>query len=226
MNETKQEIIRVLLVDDQVLFATSLKTFLENYTNDIEVVGTAKNGREAIELAKVTQPEIVLMDIYMPVMNGVEATRQFKSMMPEIKIIMLSTYDEDDYIKDALANGASGYLLKDISPTELIAAIRALRSGVVQISPQILLKLFQRMYQEGMPKTAEIGKKFEWFETLTLREKEIFGLIAIGIDNEGIAAKLNIAEQTVRNHVSIIYSKLDVHDRFEIIQLANQLKYH
>jgi len=226
MNETKQEIIRVLLVDDQVLFATSLKTFLENYANDIEVVGTAKNGREAIELAKVTQPEIVLMDIYMPVMNGVEATRQFKSMMPDIKIIMLSTYDEDDYIKDALANGASGYLLKDISPTELIAAIRALRGGVVQISPQILLKLFQRIYQEGMPKTTEIGKKFEWFETLTPREKEIFGLIAIGIDNEGIAMKLKIAEQTVRNHVSIIYSKLDVHDRFEIIQLANQLKYH
>ncbi|HOV63384.1 MAG TPA: response regulator transcription factor [Spirochaetia bacterium] len=217
---------RVLLVDDQALFAASLKTFLENYANDIEVVGTAQNGQEAIELAKKTQPEIVLMDIYMPVMNGVEATRQFKAIMPDIKIIMLSTYDEDEYIKDALANGASGYLLKDISPTELIAAIRALRGGVVQISPQILSKLFQRVYHEGIPKTDELGKKFEWFETLTPREKEIFGLIAIGIDNEEIALKLNIAEQTVRNHVSIIYSKLDVHDRFEIIQLANQLKYH
>jgi len=226
MNETKQEVIKVLLVDDQILFTTGLTTFLENYATDIKVVGTAKNGQEAIELAKTTQPEIVLMDIYMPVMNGVEATKQLKSLMPDIKIIMLSTYDEDGYIKDALANGASGYLLKDISPTELIAAIRALRSGVVQISPQILLKLFQRMYQEGIPKTIEIGKKFEWFETLTQREKEIFGLIAIGIDNEGIATKLNIAEQTVRNHVSIIYSKLGVHDRFEIIQLANQLKYH
>ncbi len=226
MNETKQEVIKVLLVDDQILFTTGLTTFLENYATDIKVVGTAKNGQEAIELAKTTQPEIVLMDIYMPVMNGVEATKQLKSLMPGIKIIMLSTYDEDGYIKDALANGASGYLLKDISPTELIAAIRALRSGVVQISPQILLKLFQRMYQEGIPKTIEIGKKFEWFETLTQREKEIFGLIAIGIDNEGIATKLNIAEQTVRNHVSIIYSKLGVHDRFEIIQLANQLKYH
>lgn len=218
--------IKVLLVDDQALFAMSLKTFLENYAEDIEIVGIATNGREALSLANETRPDVVLMDIYMPVMNGVEATREFKARMPQTKIIVLSTYDEDEYVQDALANGASGYLLKDISPTELIAAIRALRGGVMQISPQIVTKLFQRVYQGGMPKATEIGKKFEWFETLTPREKEIFGLIAVGLDNEGIARKLSIAEQTVRNNVSIIYSKLGVHDRFEIIQLANQLKYH
>lgn len=218
--------IKVLLVDDQALFAMSLKTFLENYAEDIEIVGITTNGREALSLAQETRPDVVLMDIYMPVMNGVEATKEFKARMPQTKIIVLSTYDEDEYVQDALANGASGYLLKDISPTELIAAIRALRGGVMQISPQIVAKLFQRVYQGAMPKAAEIGKKFEWFETLTPREKEIFGLIAVGLDNDGIARKLSIAEQTVRNHVSIIYSKLGVHDRFEIIQLANQLKYH
>lgn len=218
--------IKVLLVDDQALFAMSLKTFLENYAEDIEIVGIATNGREALSLAQETRPDVVLMDIYMPVMNGVEATKEFKARMPQTKIIVLSTYDEDEYVQDALANGASGYLLKDISPTELIAAIRALRGGVMQISPQIVAKLFQRVYQGAMPKAAEIDKKFEWFETLTLREKEIFGLIAVGLDNDGIARKLSIAEQTVRNHVSSIYSKLGVHDRFEIIQRANQLKYH
>ncbi len=222
--------IKVLLVDDQALFAMSLKTFLENYAEDIEIVGIASNGREAItmaqELEDAKKPDVVLMDIYMPLMNGVEATKVFKTQMPQAKIIVLSTYDEDEYIQDALAYGASGYLLKDISPTELIAAIRALRGGVMQISPQIVGKLFQKIYQSNAPKTDEIGKRFEWFETLTPREKEIFGLVAVGLDNEGIANKLNIAEQTVRNYVSMIYSKLDIHDRFEIIQLANQLKYH
>jgi DNA-binding NarL/FixJ family response regulator len=216
---------KLLLVDDQVLFTMSLKTFLENYAQDIEVVGTARNGQEAIEMAQETRPDVVLMDIYMPVMNGVEATKQLKTLMPNVQIIVLSTYDEDEYIQDALANGASGYLLKDISPTELIAAIRALRGGVVQVSPQVLARLFQRMYKDEGTTANEIGKKFEWFETLTPREKEIFGLIAVGMDNDGIAAKLKIGEQTVRNHVSAIYAKLNVHDRFEIIQLANQLRY-
>jgi DNA-binding NarL/FixJ family response regulator len=109
----------------------------------------------------------------------------------------------------------------------LIAAIRALRGGVMQISPQIAAKLVHQLYDDSKPKNAtEVAKKFEWFETLTKREREIFALIATGRDNEGIARELNIAEQTVRNHVSIIYSKLGVKDRFEIIQLANEIRYH
>lgn len=222
----KSSKIRVLLVDDQALFAQSLKTFLENYADDIEVAGIAENGKKAVLFAHTLHPDVILMDIYMPEMNGVDAVREIKSSMPEIKIIMLSTYDEDDYVRDALQFGASGYLLKDISPTELIAAIRALRGGVMQISPQILSKLFNRVFSGESVNTEALGKKFEWFETLTKREKEIFGLIATGADNEAIANKLHIAEQTVRNHVSIIYSKLGINDRFEIIQLANQLKYH
>ncbi len=265
---TEDAVIRVMLVDDQGLFAQSLKTFLENYASDIQVVAVAENGSKAVEIAldlargsgpsvqpgtvaqpdtvaqpgSATQPDttalsgasvslgapdVVLMDVHMPVMNGVEATKRLRAYLPDTKIIMLSTYDEDEYVREALKQGASGYLLKDISPTELIAAIRALRGGVMQISPQIAAKLVHQLYDDSKPKkTIEVAKKFEWFETLTKREREIFALIATGRDNEGIARELNIAEQTVRNHVSIIYSKLGVKDRFEIIQLANEIRYH
>lgn len=230
--------IKIMLVDDQPLFAQSLRTFLENYAVDIVVVGLAENGSKAVELAmdlaKTVKPEdpasgapdVVLMDVHMPIMNGVEATKRLHAYLPETKIIMLSTYDEDEYVRDALREGASGYLLKDISPTELIAAIRALRGGVMQISPQIAAKLVHQLSDDSKPKVEAIARKFEWFNTLTKREREIFTLIATGLDNDGIAKELNIAEQTVRNHVSIIYSKLGVKDRFEIIQLANEIRYH
>ncbi|GAB1484596.1 response regulator transcription factor [Treponema sp.] len=226
------ERIRVMLVDDQPLFAQSLRTFLENYATDIEVVGLAENGSKAVALALELsesldkRPDIVLMDVHMPIMDGVEATKRIHAYLPQTRIIMLSTYDEDEYVREALKQGASGYLLKDISPTELIAAIRALRGGVMQISPQIAAKLVHQLYDDSKPKAEEVARKFEWFETLTKREREIFALIAVGRDNDGIARELSIAEQTVRNQVSLIYSKLGVKDRFEIIQLANEIKYH
>ena len=218
--------IRILLADDQPLFVESLRMSLESYGDDISIVGIAKNGSEAVTLAGELSPEIILMDVHMPVMNGVEATGLIKKKNPSIKIIMLSTYDEDEYVREALRHGAIGYLLKDISPTELIAAIRALQSGIVQMSPQIASKLIKQMYDETSPKYEESRQRFEWFETLTAREKEIFGLIATGYDNRRIAERLGLAEQTVRNNISTIYSKLDVKDRFEIIQLANKIQYH
>jgi DNA-binding NarL/FixJ family response regulator len=231
MESSEPKRIRVMLVDDQPLFAQSLRTFLENYASDIEVAGVAENGSKAVELAMDLArdgraPDIVLMDVHMPVMDGVEATKRLRAYLPDARIIMLSTYDEDEYVREALKRGASGYLLKDISPTELIAAIRALRGGVMQISPQIAAKLVHQLYDDSKPKAEEVARKFEWFETLTRREREIFALIAVGRDNDGIARELGIAEQTVRNHVSLIYSKLGVKDRFEIIQLANEIRYH
>lgn len=231
MEAPQENRIRVMLVDDQPLFAQSLRTFLENYASDIEVAGVAENGSKAVELAMALSragraPDIVLMDVHMPVMDGVEATKRLRAYLPETRIIMLSTYDEDEYVREALKRGASGYLLKDISPTELIAAIRALRGGVMQISPQIAAKLVHQLYDDSKPKAEEVARKFEWFDTLTRREREIFALIAVGRDNDGIARELGIAEQTVRNHVSLIYSKLGVKDRFEIIQLANEIRYH
>ncbi len=220
------EKIRVLIADDQSLFLESLSTFLQNYAEDIEVVGLAKNGSEALEQAARLHPDIVLMDVHMPVMDGVEATGRLIESQPGVKIIILSTYDEDEYVRNALRLGAAGYLLKDISPTELIASIRALKSGAVQISPQIVAKLMQSLLAEEPSPVREIAERLEWFGSLTRREREIFTLIATGYDNAQISAQLRIAEHTVRNHVSMIYSKLDVQDRFQIIQLANKIRYH
>ncbi|MDR1107269.1 MAG: response regulator transcription factor [Treponema sp.] len=225
--------LKILLADDQVLFAESLRTFLNNYAGDLAVLGIAVNGREAVAMAAEMEPDVILMDIRMPEMDGVEAVRIIKPRQPGIKIIMLSTYHEDALVRSALLAGASGYLLKDISPTELIAAIRALRSGIMQISPEIARTLVEELYRgerkadgkeallPGTPGEKKDGT-FEWLDDLTNREREIFTLIATGYDNEGIAEKLNLAVQTVRNQVSTIYSKLGVKDRFEIIRLANR----
>jgi DNA-binding NarL/FixJ family response regulator len=218
--------IRVLIADDQSLFLESLSTFLHNYAEDIEVVGLAKNGVEVLEKAAELHPDIVLMDVHMPVMDGVEATGRLNKSQPGVKILILSTYDEDEYVRKALSLGAAGYLLKDISPTELIASIRALKSGAVQISPQIVAKLMKSLSAEEPSPVREIAERYEWFESLTRREREIFTLIATGYDNAQIAEELHLAEHTVRNHVSMIYSKLEVQDRFQIIQLANKIRYH
>ena len=218
------EKIRLLIVDDQILFLESLSTFLRNYAADIEVVGLARNGREALEKAAAVHPDIVLMDVHMPVMDGVEATGKLIASQPGIRILILSTYDVDDYVRRALKLGAAGYLLKDISPTELIASIRALKAGAVQISPQIVAKLMSSVLSEEPSAEREI--RHEWLESLTRREREVFTLIARGCDNAQIAEELHMAEHTVRNHVSMIYSKLGVQDRFQIIQLANKIRYH
>lgn len=225
---------KILLVDDQSLFTESLKTFLTNYATDMEVTGSCTNGKEACDFVKSNPPDVILMDVNMPVMNGVEAVKIIKQINSSIKIIMLSTYDEEDYVRNAIMSGASGYLLKELSPTELIISIRALKSGVMQISPSIAEKMIKAKFTEDAEtiqnqSTQEIEvshaveKKLEWMKTLTKREREIFTLIATGHDNNEIAEELNLAIQTVRNQVSTIYSKLEVKDRFEIIKLANQI---
>ena len=232
------EKLKLMLVDDQSLFTESLCTFLNNYAEDMTVVSKASNGLEAVKFCEIERPDIILMDINMPQMNGIEAVKIIKSKHPEIRIIMLSTYDEDAYVREALLSGASGYLLKDLSPTELIMSIRALKSGVLQISPSIVQKMIQAQFvgftaeaekaeDEKEEKPEEINaaaeKKFEWLKTLTKRERQIFALIATGHDNDEIAEELDLALQTVRNQVSTIYSKLGVKDRFEIIKLANKV---
>lgn len=233
MEDTKA--LNVLLVDDQKMFAESLKTYLMNYAEDMNIIGICSNGKEAIsfiEDKENTKPDIILMDVRMPIMNGVEAVGKIKDAHPEIKIIMLSTYDEDEFVRSALVKGASGYLLKDISPTELIISIRALHSGMVQISPAIAQNLVKSTYIGGaileqfQKNETSVKKTFPWLDMLTTREREIFALLATGKDNEQIAEELGLSMQTVRNRVSTIYSKLDVKDRFEIIQLANKIERH
>jgi DNA-binding NarL/FixJ family response regulator len=224
--------LKILLVDDQSLFAESLRTSLNHYAEDMDVVGIARNGKEAIVMTAEYQPDVILMDIKMPEMDGVEAVREIKPKYPDIRIIMLSTYHEDMLVRSALSAGASGYLLKDISPTELITAVRALGSGIMQISPDIVRQLVQERYSPSAPspaaEEAPAGQSgidedsFEWLDSLTRREREIFTLLVLGYENEQIADKFDLALQTVRNQVSTIYSKLGVKNRFEIIRLANK----
>jgi DNA-binding NarL/FixJ family response regulator len=223
--------LKILLADDQSLFAESLRTSLNHYADDMTVVGIARDGKEAVDMTARHRPEVILMDIKMPEMDGVEATREIKPRYPEVKIIILSTYNEDALVRSALSAGASGYLMKDISPTELIAAVRALRSGIMQISPEIVRRLVRDRYSPAAPSAEDppaagsggINEtSFEWLDSLTHREREIFTLLVLGYDNDQIAEKFGLSPQTVRNQVSTVYSKLGVKNRFEIIRLANR----
>lgn len=216
--KTSNNILKVLLIDDQQIFTESLSICVSNYAKDIEIVGTGCNGEEAIRMAKELQPHIIVMDARMPILDGVEAVRIIKKAMPQVQIIMLSTYQEDILVRNALLAGASGYLLKDISPKELITAIRALKSGVMQISPEIIQKLVNE-HQENKKRELNLIPEFH---ELTNREQEIATLIINGHSNEQIAEELHLAVQTVRNQVSNIYFKLGVKDRFEMIQRTTQ----
>ena len=225
MNKT-----RVLLVDDQVLFVESLRTVLETRATDFEVVGVALSGREAIRLVVEKQPDIILMDVRMPDMDGVEATRIIHEAYPEIHVLMLTTFDDDVYVVEALNHGAAGYMLKDIPPEDLIVSLRAVCSGSIIISPQVANKMLRNREGEAPPeegaetRTSASGESFLRF--LSRREIEILRLIGQGAGNVLIAKKLSIAEQTVKNHVSVIYSKLHVHNRVQAMKLVNSLKSH
>ncbi|TCL75279.1 LuxR family two component transcriptional regulator [Hydrogenispora ethanolica] len=215
--------IRVLLVDDQKLFAESLRTVLETRARALEVVGVAANGREAVERVAETRPDIVLMDVRMPELNGVESTRAIKERFPATKVLMLTTFDDDEYVVEALHLGAAGYLLKDVPPAELIAAIEAVSEGGVLIAPQVASKLVEKLRQPPESKPPVLSEEKpapHWLQQLSNREKEILQLIAAGLDNKEIAKRLYIGEQTVKNYVSIIYCKLDTHDRVQAARLA------
>ncbi len=222
--------VRVLLVDDQVLFVESLRTVLETRAADFEVVGVALSGREAIRLVVEQHPDIILMDVRMPDMDGVEATRIIHEAYPDIHVLMLTTFDDDVYVVEALNHGAAGYMLKDIPPEDLIVSLRAVSSGSIIISPQVANKMLRNREsdapaEEGV-ETRTPASSESFLRYLSRREIEILRLIGQGADNVLIAKKLSIAEQTVKNHVSVIYSKLHVHNRMQAMKLANTLKGH
>ncbi|HTX73755.1 MAG TPA: response regulator transcription factor, partial [Rectinemataceae bacterium] len=190
--------IRVLLVDDQALFVESLRTVIERSASDIEVVGVARNGAEAVALLTGQPCDLVVMDVRMPVMDGVEATRRIRELRPDARIMMLTTFEDDEYVKEALEHGAVGYILKDIAPAELIASIRVVAGGAFLIAPSVARSLIRRAYLK--PEFSPTPEP-EWLRQLSRREREILGHLVEGRTNKEIAAELCIAEQTVRNHI-------------------------
>ena len=206
--------IRIILVDDQNIIREGLGSLLQAKP-DLEVVGEAQNGQQAVKLALELQPDVVLMDVRMPVMDGVAATRLLQEQAPEIKVLILTTFDDDEYITKAMAYGAKGYLLKDTPSEELAMAIRSIHKGYTQIGPGLFDKLMVSNAHGNPPPPPELAQ-------LTPREKEVLNLIAQGYSNREIAQSLVISERTVKNHVNSILHRLHLRDRTQAAIWANR----
>jgi DNA-binding NarL/FixJ family response regulator len=203
---------RVLLVDDQAIVCEGLRVVLGAHAN-VEVAGVAHDGEQALRQVEALHPDLVLMDLKMPVMNGVQATREMRARHPEIPVLVLTTYDDDEWVIDAIRAGAAGYLLKDSGAEELVAAIEGTIAGRTHVDPSVAAKLFS-VVREGAPPNAELAGP------LSEREREILRLLASGLTNAGVAERLSLAEGTVRNHVTSILGKLGVDDRAQATALA------
>jgi DNA-binding NarL/FixJ family response regulator len=205
--------IKLLICDDQYVVREGLKAIFETDPS-LLVVGTAADGAEALDLIPQLQPDLVLMDLKMPIMNGVQATRHIRQKYPDIKILVLTTYDADEWVFDAIRSGAAGYLLKDTRREALIAAIQDTMKGKTPVDSAVAGKLFAQVVQ-GTP-----GPQSTLIDTLTEREKDIFRLLGAGLSNADIAARLYLSEGTVRNYISSILDKLGVADRTQAAVLA------
>ena len=205
--------IKLLLADDQDILTEGLKLLL-GAEEDIEIVGTANNGKKAYDLCRIRKPDLVLMDIQMPEVNGVEATAMIKKDFPQTKIIVLTTFNDDEYIYDALKNGASGYMLKDASPKEILEAVRTVYNGGALIQSEVAVKVIDQFSQLAK----DTGDKHidPKAELLTDREIEICRLIAEGKSNKEIADELYLSQGTVKNHITKMLLKLELRDRTQL----------
>ncbi len=211
--------IKVLLVDDQKLVRQGIQLLLETET-DMQVVGQAENGQEALSLAAQLRPDVVLMDIRMPVMDGVAATQALAQNHPEIGVIILTTFDDDETVFEGLKAGARGYLLKDISSEEMAAAVRTVASGGALIQPSITRKVLTEFSRLAAAPPVKGG---QLIEALTERELDVLRALSEGLSNREIAERLVITEGTVKNHVSNLIAKLGVRDRTQAILKAQEL---
>lgn len=211
--------IKVLIVDDQELIRESLSIVLGGEV-DFEIVGLAEQGKMAVELTKQLSPDLVLMDIHMPLMDGVEATRQIKSQFPEVRVIILTTFQELEYVREALASGAEGYLLKAIHPRDLAAGIRLVHHGGTLITQEIAKQLIADWINPLEQHKVAKSKKTSY--GLTEREIEVLVELAKGASNREISRKLFLTEGTIKNYISNIYSKLEVTGRHQAIFKAKE----
>ena len=206
--------IRILLADDQSIVREGLASLLETQA-DLEIVGEAENGKIAVERSLILKPDIILMDIRMPVMDGVAAIRILNQKAPEIKILVLTTFDDDEYVTQAMTYGAKGYLLKDTPSQELAQAIRSVYRGYTQLGPGLFEKAIASHSSTTPTTPPELAG-------LTSREREVLKLIARGYNNQEIATELYITERTVKNHVNSILRRLQLRDRTQAAIFANK----
>lgn len=213
------ETIRLLLVDDQRLMRDGLRTLME-LEEDLTVVGEAENGQIALELYEVLLPDVILMDIRMPVMDGVKATQQLIERWPDARVIILTTFDDDEYVFEGLRGGAMGYLLKAVSAEELAAAIRTVAAGGALIDPSVTRKVVAEFARTGGTPRSEAPALVE---QLSDREADVLQLIANGYTNKEIAGRLYLAEGTVKNYVTSILGKIGARDRTQAALKAREL---
>jgi DNA-binding NarL/FixJ family response regulator len=207
--------VRVVIADDQGMVRSGFTTLL-NSEPDIEVVGEAVNGQEAVARAIQLRPDVILMDVRMPVMDGLQATREITAMDRGPRVLVLTTFDLDDYVYQALRWGASGFLLKDASARELAEAVRVVAAGDGLLSPSVTRRLIAEFARMGAPR----GPSRKTLQDLTERETEVLALVARGLSNAEIAGRLVVAEQTVKTHVSRVLMKLGLRDRTQAVVLA------
>lgn len=213
--------VSVLIADDQELVRSGYKAILSTYP-DFEIVGVAANGREAVELAQQLRPDVVLMDIRMPELNGIEASRDITQnpLLADTHVLVLTTFDIDEYVYDALEAGASGFLLKDADPDEIAEAIRVVAEGDALIQPSIMKRLVETFVTQRPSASQSSDDRAKLIAQLTDREQEILRLVARGMTNEQIGEELFISPATVKTHLARIMAKLDAHDRAQLVVVA------
>jgi two-component system, NarL family, response regulator LiaR len=212
MEMPKEKIIKLMIVDDHKVVRSGLSAFLQVY-DDFELVGEASNGKEAIDVCSMSMPDVILMDLVMPEMDGAAATRVIREKYPQVQVIVLTSFKEENLIENALQAGAIGFLLKNVSADELAAAIRSATHGQPTLSPEATQALIKASNRHGEP-----------IIELTAREKEILKMLIEGLNNPDIAEKLIVSRSTVKFHVSSILGKLGVSSRTEAVSMALQKK--
>jgi DNA-binding NarL/FixJ family response regulator len=220
MYQWENIMIKVLIADDQELIRDSLSYMLGTY-DDLEVVGTAMNGRDAVDKTLSLRPDVILMDVRMPVMDGISALDEIKEKMPDIRVIVLTTFDEDEYIYKSIMKGASGYLLKSCSTDELFQAINVVHSGKALLNPDVTKKVMELFSDMAKSNFTPINKD-ELLESISKNELRIIKLIGMGYSNKEINYELHFSEGTVRNYISSILQKLELRDRTQIAIFAVQ----